>query len=96
MKRLPTPTKYPKKLHVRQEIYRVIFTSRLDKDTLGITDSGDRTIRIKLGMSRRQTFRTFIHEVLHALEFEFGIKIKHKSVYKYSKAIHHLLVDNFL
>lgn len=87
------PKDYPKKLHIGGETYRIIFVKGFKH--LGETDAEKRTIKLRAGMSPRETFLTWIHEVGHALEFEFGIKIKHSAIYAYSIAIVELLMDNF-
>lgn len=94
MKFLPDQDKYPKKIYIRNDVYKVVFKEGL-KD-FGDTDPVKLVIRIKSGMSKRETFSTFIHEVLHALEFSHDIKIKHKQVHKMERALFELLVDNFL
>jgi hypothetical protein len=76
------------------ETYRIKFKKGMK--CLGLTDAGDKTITMRSDMSPRELFATFIHELLHAMQFEHGIKIKHKSIYKYEKAIVDLLLDNFL
>jgi hypothetical protein len=41
-----------------------------------------RTIEILEGLNRHKTLRAFIHEFLHAVEFEYKIKIPHWLIYK--------------
>lgn len=90
--KVPAIKDYPKQIYIRGESYKISFVKNLD--CLGITDSGARTIKIKAGMSPHETFRTAIHEVLHAIEFSWPVKIKHKTVYKLEKAIFDVLLDN--
>ena len=40
--------------------------------------------------------QTFIHEVLHALDDEYIIKLSHRQVYALEKAIYNFLEDNYL
>ncbi len=40
-----------------------------------------RTIELCSKMGRRKMLSTFIHEVLHAIEFEYQIKIPHRLIY---------------
>lgn len=94
MKFLPEQKNYPKKVFVTNEYYRIQFCKRM-KD-FGLTDPVKLVIKIKAGMSKRETFCTFIHELIHAIEFSHNIKIKHKTVYKLERALFELLVDNFL
>lgn len=92
--KLPRPSKYPKKVYLKGATYKIKFVKGLED--LGHTDSGKNIICIRAGMSTNETFRTFIHELLHVLEFEWPIPLKHKTVYKLEEAIFSLLLDNFL
>lgn len=58
-----------------------------DTDTLGECSQEPREIRIRSDLSPRLTLITFIHEVLHAMQFEYGIKIPHASVNQLDSAI---------
>lgn len=62
----------------------------------GETDWVKKVITIKADMSRRETLSTLVHELLHVIEFEAPVKIKHKTIYKLEKAVVELLLDNFL
>lgn len=89
----PKQKAYPKVLHVRGDTYKIRFVKGLKN--LGETDAGTMIIRIRAGMSRAETFKTFLHEALHAIEFSTPIKIKHKMVYELEDAIFSLILDNF-
>jgi len=91
---LPKQHHYPFKIYFGSECYKVKFKKNLD--CYGKTNSSTKTITIKSGMSKRETFATFIHELLHVIEFEAPIKIKHKTIYKLERAITELILDNFL
>lgn len=75
------------------EVYKVKFVKNFDY--FGETDFGSKTIRIKEGMSKRETLNTFIHEVLHVFEMELDMPMKHKKVYALEKAIANFIIDNF-
>lgn len=92
--RIPKPSQYPKRVHLKGETYKIKFVKGL-KD-LGNTDASKNLIRIRKGMSNTETFKTVIHEILHLLEFEWPIRLKHKTVYKLEEAIFSFLLDNFL
>lgn len=87
---------YPKSLTVKGETYEVKFANKLGKDILAYCDPCEREIKIKNGQTKEETLKCFIHEVLHALEFEHHIKIKHKTVYQLEEAIFRFLRDNYL
>lgn len=92
--KIPKIGEYPTKVYLRGDCYKIKFVKGMRN--LGETDSSKQVIRIKAGMSRNETFRTLLHELLHFIEFTWPIKIKHKQVYKLEKALFQLLVDNFL
>jgi hypothetical protein len=50
-----------------------------------------RQIVLKRGQSGRTLFKTLIHEILHAVEYERGIEIPHRVVYQLEGAIESLL-----
>lgn len=90
---IPNIKDYPQHLHIGGDVYRVFFVKNLR--FLGDTNHTKLRIRIRAGMSKNETFRTFLHEALHAIEFSYPMKLKHKTVYKLEKAIFQLLIDNF-
>ena len=92
--KFPEQSQYPKKIYFRNECYKIKWVKGLS--CYGTTNSDTKTIKIKAGMSRRETFTTLIHELLHVAEFEGPIKLKHKTVHKLEKALFELLVDNFI
>lgn len=94
MKQLPAQKDYPKKIHIRNETYKIVFSKRIKH--YGDTDPVKCVIRIRAGMSRRETFMTFIHEMLHAIAFEGEFKLKHKLVYELERYLFEVLVDNFI
>jgi hypothetical protein len=53
-----------------------------------------RQIVLKKGQSERETFKTFMHELMHAMEVERGIKITHRAIYQMEEAIYYLLFHN--
>lgn len=91
---IPKIVDYPKSIHLRGETYKVIFVKKLK--CIGETDADRQVIRIRAGMSRNETFRTFIHEIFHLLEFVWPINLSHKQVYKLEKAVFQLILDNFV
>lgn len=90
---IPAIKDYPKELYVRGDRYRVLFVKNLEN--IGETDSGKLTIKLRAGMSKNETFRTLIHEILHAIEFSHPIDLKHKVVYELEEALFNLILDNF-
>lgn len=96
--RLPNKSEYPSEVHVCEETYKVKFVDKIPqggRKCVGLCDPGTRTIYIKNGLTKSQTFRTFTHEAIHALEAEWEIDMPHKMVYQFEKAIVDFLLMNF-
>lgn len=93
---LPRIRFYPKHLNVNGQPYRIKFVKRFkDKAQVGECDPGDRIISIKRGIGQRETFFTLVHELLHAIEFEYGFNINHKLVYKLERCLSEIILENF-
>lgn len=81
---------------IKGEEWRVVFVDRIEgKDTLGMCDPSNRVIFIKNGQSKEETFKSYLHEILHALEMEHDIKISHKAIYALEQAVFLFLTENF-
>ena len=95
--KLPSANKYPKQFIIDSEVYKIQFVDTIlrDKGCMGVCDSETRIIKIKNGQSASETLATLIHELLHAMELEYDIKISHKNVYLLEKALLNLLLQNF-
>lgn len=91
---LPDASRYPKHIYYANERYKLIFVKNLRG--YGLTNWATKVVKIRAGMSRRATFITIIHELLHIIEFETPVKLKHKTVYKLEQAISEMLLDNFI
>lgn len=92
--KLPEQKAYPKEIHFAPYVYKIIFVKGLN--CYGETDPVKKTIKIKKGLSPRMTLTTFVHELLHVVEFDQPVKLKHKTIYKLEQALVELLLDNFL
>ncbi len=95
--------KLPREFLVGDTIWRVKFKRHIEHgtdrnfQTLGLCDASIQEIHILLGLSPKERLRVFIHEVIHALEAEFGFVVPHDDVLeKLDRAITRLLLDNFL
>lgn len=75
---------FPREIEVGDDIWEVRFCRRVPdegEETVGLCDPSDYLIWIKQGLSPRDRMETFIHEVLHAIEFSHDIDIPHRLVY---------------
>ena len=88
--------KLPRKLKVKKTEYDVLLVPELSNgDVAGYCEDEVKLIAISLNQSERERFSTLIHEGLHAIEKEYRLKLKHKTVYALEKALCQLLLDNF-
>lgn len=90
----PKKSSYPDSIRVRRKDYSLEFVPVLD--ALGQCDDEAKTIEIRSDLSERETFKTIIHELLHAIDCEFGLKLTHKQVYGLERGIHNVLCVNRL
>ena len=88
-------TSYPRQLVIGDEVWSVKFVRKLD-GCYGECDPSNNEIRIRMKQSHDETLKTFIHEVVHALEFSFEFDLEHRHVYALEEAVFQLLRDNFL
>lgn len=97
--RLPGPRQFPKKLKIRDTFYSVHFAKpdnrkALRRGDMGLCDSKAKEIVLSLDQGKLQMMETFIHELLHAFEFEYNIKIKHKTIYELEQPIVNFISAN--
>lgn len=92
--KLPSWNEYPKEVHIGEETYQIIFPLKMPRGIVGECCSADKYIRIRRTQSKAQLFRSFVHEVLHAIEAEYEIPVSHKAVYGLERAIVDTLLFN--
>lgn len=88
--------KIPARLKIKNKVvYEIVWVdSFADPDVLGECRFDTKQIVLKQGQSEREIMKTFIHESLHAMEFERGIKIPHKVIYQLEDAVYYFLFHN--
>lgn len=93
---------YPERLKIGDRWYRIRFvksirrcTKQVGKGaTVGLHDPARIEILIKAGMSHDETLKTLLHELVHAIEYEYEIKISHSGVYKFEEALFDFICAN--
>ena len=95
----------PHKILIKPRIaYEIVYVDRFDdpcqvgecRRTIG-KNSYEGTIRqiaIKSGLSKRALLETLLHEVLHAVEYEYKLPIPHALIHKLEKPLLRLLIAN--
>lgn len=94
---------YPETIVINENIWTVKFVrgpiedeDGRGRDTVGLCDPSDQTIYIKMGQTPEERLKTFLHELLHAIENEYGIEIPHSLVHKLEDPFAKFLIDNYL
>ncbi len=94
---LPEEKDYPKELLIGNETYKIRFVKVIrghGPNVVGLCDDGRKLITLKRGQGKKELFSTFAHELCHAFEAEYGIKINHKEIYKLETAVVELFIKN--
>jgi len=85
--RIPTKVRITSK-----RSYTVSLVERFSEaNTMGLCDPVSRQIILRKNLPPRPMLATFIHELIHAMEFEHGIEISHRAVDQLDSAIEMLL-----
>lgn len=89
--------KIPSHLEIGREVWEIRWVAKFkDRHQVGESDPEKRIIKIRKGMTTKETWATLIHEVLHAVDAEYDIKLKHKKIYALDRAFSEFIVDNFI
>ncbi len=95
---LPKSKSYPKSINVRDEVYQIRLVKHvpgLEAEDFGLCDNDKKIIWLKKSQSPKGLLRTLIHELLHAIECEYNVKLRHKKIDVLEVALEALLSDNF-
>ena len=84
MRKIPNTIKLKSKVK-----YEIIFADVIGEkeSTMAECRYDFKQIVIKNGQSETETWKSFIHELIHAIEFEFRIPIPHKITYLLEDAV---------
>lgn len=86
---------YPNTMLVGDSVWSIKFVRDIEgSDAYGACDPQCKTIYIEMGQTRYQTLCTFLHELIHAIEIEYGFTIRHSILNKLELALASLLTEN--
>ena len=88
---------YLREVQIGDSIWEIKFVRKIPKEpetTIGLCDPSEHVIYIRLGQSPEQRFKTFIHELCHAVCYEYAIPECHKVIYALEEPILRLFSDN--
>ena len=89
--------KIPSEVRIKRGVYyRIVWQKVIgnDPECYGLCDPAEQTITLKLGMSDTEIAKTFIHEMIHAIEAEYEEPIPHRTVYALEEGIYKILKLN--
>lgn len=89
--------KIPSKVRIKRGIYYKVVWQEIIKDDascMGLCDPNERIIYLKLGMSNTDILKSFTHELLHCIEFEWDQPIPHKITETFEEGIFKILKLN--
>lgn len=92
---------YPKSVKVKNSNYRIEWAEIIEETEeeyiRGECHTGrDKHIKLLSTLNDQEAFSTFWHEILHAFEEEYKIKLAHKKVvYALEGPLSKFLLDNF-
>lgn len=88
---------YPRQIVIGDSIWEVKFVRDIDNGrTAGNCDPNEQVISIRMGQCETERLKTFIHELFHAWEEEYGLEIPHKLIYRLEEPIVDFIQDNYL
>lgn len=92
--KVPSKKQYPDYVIVgpNKAAYSIEFVK--GQQWLGKCTYEEKLIQLSSWTSNSVTFSTFIHELLHAIEFESGGSIKHKVIYRIEEGLYAFFLNN--
>lgn len=85
----------PKKLKVRNKVYKVRFVEELDDGKLaGLCDFEDQEIHVATDFGYNESESTLLHELLHAISHEYGFDLSENKVLSLEEAIYKTFLKN--
>lgn len=89
--------KIPPRIRIKARVfYEIVWQEKIadDDHCLGLCDLDKKIIYLRIGMSEAETFKTLLHETLHAISAEHDFELPHKTVYALEDAIFRVLKLN--
>ena len=99
----PPLRKYPKYINVNNNRWKIEFKRTLSfagTDNAGECHVEIKTIKIKIKhddnekVNRKERYKTFFHELLHAFEVEYGFEMIHRHIDFLEKALAEYMMNN--
>ena len=87
----------PREVKVGDAVYRVRFVRQIPRgpEYIGYCCAESQTIYIKTKLSKADRLSTYVHELLHALDFEHEkLNLPHAVIYRLERPLAQFLRDN--
>lgn len=89
----------PSKLYIGTSEYTVLITNRIPRinghKLYGLCCSAAKKIWVRKDLPEQEILDTFFHEVLHALDFEYGLEgLTHQLIYDMERPLSWFFQDN--
>lgn len=90
------------KVKVKDAVYTAKLTGRIpriegpDEKLMGYCCPEKKLILIRESIPAEEALEYYVHELLHALDFEYDLGLKHSVIYRLQYPIAKLLLDNYL
>lgn len=79
---LPKACDYPKKLKIGKHKWALKIVDKVDdQNSYGHADFDKKEILMRKSQNKSDMFKTFWHEVLHAIEEENNIRLSHSDIF---------------
>lgn len=90
--------KLPSHIRIKAKVrYQLVWVDRFDdSDTLALCIYDDKQIQFHLSLKEKphELAKALIHEVLHAVAWEYGLKIPHSLIYALDQVLFRILKLN--
>jgi len=89
-------SQYPNCLLIKDCVWQLKFCRQIESGSdVGACEPNTKTIYNAIDQSRSEKFYTLIHEVIHAIEDEYGFKLRHSAVEKLERGVGDFILENF-
>ena len=84
--------KFPTRLKIGEHEYRIVLMDELEEDKAGMCYFGnEKVILVSARQSKEEIIATLVHELLHACEAEYRVKLGHPKIRKLEYALAQIL-----
>lgn len=90
--------KLPKRVKIKRRWWTIIATDEYiiyqGRRCRGLCNGDTREIHIYTGQREKMIFSTLLHELLHAIEFTYGVQMPHRLIFELEGPLADMLMKN--